>query len=379
MQPRGRGTLIVASLLLAASCVALVLVGCSRKSDSTSSKVKIAYVSLTCEAPIFVAYENGFFKDEGIDVELVKTDWDALREGLGLGRWDAGHTLIMYLLKPILEQDLDVKITGGIHTGCLRLQVGAKSGIDSIQGLKGKKIGVPTHIGCPAFLFASRVLAAHGLDPNPQKSDVTWLTFQPDLLGEAIEKGRVDAIATSDPIGTMLVGMKLVRTIADQAADAPYAEEYCCASVVSGKLARERPEVAAKVTRALLKASKWIEENPTAAARLSVEKKYISASVEMNSQALAMLRYVPGVAKCRRSIDQAARDMEKAGLLKPFTDPGGAAQRAWIDLDGVTDDWLSQVKVERVAGGGRPTLLDPPAFAALWRDGKFSAAGCGTN
>ncbi len=52
----------------------------------------------------------------------MKTDWDGLQDGLGLGRFDANYTLIMYLLKPI-EQGLDVKITGGVHSGCLRVQV----------------------------------------------------------------------------------------------------------------------------------------------------------------------------------------------------------------------------------------------------------------
>src|SRR5262249_16645815 len=154
---------------------------------------------------IFVAQEKGLFQEEGLDVELVRTDWDGLREGLGTGRFDANHTLIMYLLKPI-EQGLDVKITGGIHTGCLRLQVAARSDMKSIGELRGKKIGVPTHLGSPPYLFASRVLAANGIDPAPDKNEVTWVVYQPDVLGMAVDDGRVDAVATSDPIGTILVG-----------------------------------------------------------------------------------------------------------------------------------------------------------------------------
>jgi len=375
MQPRGRGTLIVASLLLAASCVALVVVGC-RSSSGARSKLRIAYIGLTCEAPLFVAVENGFCKAEGLDVELVATDWDGLREGLGMGRFDASQTLLMYLLKPIAEQGLDVKITGGIHMGCLRLHVGANSAIASPRELKGKTIGVPTHLESPPHLFATRVLSSHGIDAGMTKADVAWLVFPNDALGKALEDGRVDAVATSDPIGTILVGMGLTKTIADQAVDAPYCDEYCCVAVVSGKLARDNPQAAAKLTRALLNAAKWVENNSAAAARSAVEKKYVAASVEINSQALAKLRYEPGIAKCRRSIDQAARDMQKAGLLKTTTDPDQAAQRAWLDLDGVSDDWLKRVHVERVPGGGRPAPLAAAAFAELCQRSKFLPGLC---
>jgi NitT/TauT family transport system substrate-binding protein len=374
-----RTALLFTASVLAASCFALLPAGCGGGAKPPSSvgptKLKVAYLGLTCEAPIFMALEKGFYQEEGLDVELVKTDWDGLREGLGQGRFDANHTLIMYLLKPI-EQGVDVKITGGIHTGCLRLHVGARSDLKTVAELKGKKIGVPTHIGSPPYLFSSRVLAANGVDPRPEKNEVQWLAFPPDVLGKAVDDGRVDAVATSDPIGTILIGKGLVRTIADQASDAPYKDEYCCASVVSGKLARENPAAAAKVTRALLKGARWVQENPTAAANMAVEKKYIAASVEINAQALSKLRYIPAVARCRQSVDDAAKEMKLAGLLKPTTDPAELARRAWLDLDGVTDEWISSLKVEKVAHGGPARLLDPMAFVALFESKKDCTCCC---
>src|SRR5260221_2870737 len=159
-------------ILSAAASIALLFAGCNKAANAPNSgsagnagpaKLKVAYLGLTCEALIFVAYEKGFFKDEGLDVELIKTDWDGLREGLGLGKFDANHTLVLFLLKPI-EQGLDVKITGGIHTGCLRIQAGVKTDIRKLADLRGKKIGVPNNIGSPPCLFATRVLASHGFD-----------------------------------------------------------------------------------------------------------------------------------------------------------------------------------------------------------------------
>jgi NitT/TauT family transport system substrate-binding protein len=346
--------------------------GCGRGRDSSSvqetdssssgpDNIKICYLGLTCEPAIFAAYEAGFFKEEGLDVELVKTDWNAMRDGLATGRFHATYSFIQYLIKPI-EMGLDLKLTGGIHTGCLRVQAGAKTNIKNVADLKGKKVGI-THLGSPPFLFASRVLAAKGMDP---KKDVEWVTLPPDGMLKALDEGQVDAVASAEPIGTMLIAKNKVRKVCDQASDAPYDDEYCCIVAVNGKFARENPSAAAKVTRALLKGAKWVGTNPTAAAKVAVDKKYVAATLEVNAQAIAMLRYEPGVAKARRDVRTAALEMKNAGFLRKNTDPEELARNAWLDLDGVSEDWLKSLKVERVAGGGRPPKLSPADFAALF-------------
>ena len=370
--------LLAAGLFLIVGGVALLQVGCGGNNSADPAgpgTIKVAYLGLTCEAPIFVAHENGYFKEQGINVEIVKTDWDGLREGLANGQFHANHTLVMYVLKGV-EKSSDLKITAGVHTGCLRVQVGTKSTVTSVAELKGKKIGVPTNVGSPPFMFASRVLAAAGIDPSLEADQVTWVAYPPDLLGKAVEDGRVDAIATSDPLGTILEGKKIVKTIADQAKDLPYSEEYCCAVVVNGAFARKYPAEAAKVTMAILKGAKWVETNTKAAAEMGVKGKYIAASPEINTHALAMLRYIPGVAKGKRSVELAAEDMKKAKLLGGSTDPAALAKRTWLDLDGVTDELVVAQQVERVKGGGRPVLLPADRFAALFRLENNCCACC---
>src|SRR5207245_5051428 len=137
-----------------------------------------------------------------------------------------------------------------------RVQTGVNSDIKTVKDLKGKKIGVPTHIGSPPYLFCCRTLAANDIDPRPDQKDVEWVAYPPAELGLALSQGKIDALATSDPIGTILIGKGQVKTLADQAVDDPYKDEYCCAAVVSGKLARENPDAAAKVTRELLRGAK---------------------------------------------------------------------------------------------------------------------------
>src|SRR6266498_5604239 len=210
-------------LMATISLVALLLCACNKTSDSTvgeSNKVRVGYVGLTCEAPIFTAVEKGFFKEEGLDVSLVKCDWKNYKDVLALGGFDVTHHLVMYFLKPI-EQGLDVKFTAGIHTGCLRVQAAPNGPVNTVQDLKGKRIGVPG-MGTPPFIFANRVLGANGIDAA---KEVTWLVFPAGELGLALDKGEVDAIADSEPIGSMLIAQGKVRNIADQAANLPYNAE----------------------------------------------------------------------------------------------------------------------------------------------------------
>src|SRR6267142_1939888 len=96
------------------------------------TKVKVGYIGITCEAPIYTAVEKGFFKEEGLDVELVRCQWSQYKDVLALGGFDITHHLVMYFLKPI-ELGLDVKFTAGIHRGCLRVQAGVQSNIHSIK------------------------------------------------------------------------------------------------------------------------------------------------------------------------------------------------------------------------------------------------------
>jgi NitT/TauT family transport system substrate-binding protein len=354
------------------------LMGCNKDSNSAvapSNKVRVGYVGITCEAPIFTAIEKGFFKEEGLDVSLVKCEWANYKDVLALGGFDITHHLIMYFLKPI-EQGLDVKFTGGIHRGCLRVQAAPTGPIQKIEDLRGKRIGVPG-MGTPPFIFANRVLGAHGIDPG---REITWRVFPAGELGLALDKGEIDAVADSEPIGSLLVAQGKVRNIADQAADAPYKDEYCCAVIVSGKFLKAQPKAAAAATRALLKAAKWVEANPAAAARLSVEKKYLASNPELNTVAISHLRYVPSVSGADAAVKTAAREMKVAGMLSSSTNVDDLARRAFAHLDGVSDEWLNNLPVQRVAGGQVTPNQDIRLFAELLQhnDGsccKVSKAG----
>ncbi|HEX4652902.1 MAG TPA: ABC transporter substrate-binding protein, partial [Candidatus Udaeobacter sp.] len=335
-------------IITAGACAVLLLSGCGKNSGAgarNARKVRVGYIGLTCEAPIYAAYENGFFKEEGLEPELVKCNWATYKDALALGSYDITHHLVMYFLKPI-EQGLDVRFLAGVHRGCLRVQAGVKTNIHTIEDLKGKRIGVPG-MGTPPFVFANRVFGTHGIDAG---KDITWKVYPAGELGLAIDKGEVDAVADAEPIGSLLIAEAKVRNIADQITDAPYKDEYCCEVIANGKWVDANPDIAARATRALLKGAKWVETNPKAAAIMAVEKKYLASTPELNTVALARLRYIPSVHLAEDSVHTAAREMKVAKMLSQETDTEALAKRAFMHLDGVTDEWVRNLEVEKIAG-----------------------------
>lgn len=77
-----------------------------------------------CTAPVPVAVKQGFFRQHGLQVELVNFSGstDQLLEAIATGKSDAGVGMALRWIKP-LEQGFDVKLTAGIQAVacvCLR-------------------------------------------------------------------------------------------------------------------------------------------------------------------------------------------------------------------------------------------------------------------
>src|SRR5262249_38962056 len=86
----------------------------------------------------------------------------------------------------------------------------------------------------------------------------------------------------------------------------------------------------------------------------------------------------PSVAGAENAVKSAAAEMKKAGMLSPATDVSDLANRAFVHLDGVTDDWIQSLQVERLADGQVPPDQDIRLAAVLAANegGVWVATGC---
>lgn len=307
---------------------------------AANDKINIGYQGVLCEIPTYIALEKGFFKEEGLDVTLIKGDWNTVKDGVSAGKIHAAQGLLMNWLKPI-EQGLDVKISIGLHTGCLKIITTEKSGITNLAGLKGKKVGVPA-FGAAPHLIAYRAIARVGLNPE---TDVLWKVYPAAELKIALEKNEVDAVSVADPVGAIIEKDVASRTLLDSAKDKPYADEYCCALGVNGKFVKSSPEVAARISRAYAKASLWISENRAEAADIIVTKKYVPVDKEFVVEVLKHYDYRPSVNDARYALGLAAKELKEVGLLSASTNTEALAKFGFVELKGL-DEYKEAPKVK---------------------------------
>lgn len=304
-------------------------------SDSGTPHLRLIYSPSLCAAPMYIAIENGYFEDEGLDVEQVTVDAAHVSEAIGADQVDVGMGLIGKLLQP-LENGLPIKFTTGLHTGCTKLLVPGDSDIKSITDLKGKKIGVPG-LADAATVVSKRSLSAAGIGVTEQNMEVEFSVYSRNDLPQALENGAVDAIALGDPTASIAEEQYGLTALIDTATDPEYKDEYCCAAFVTSKLAAENPAAAAAFTRAVQKASQWVQENPDETAKIIVDKQYISGDVDFCAQILKTYNYKPSVQGGYDALKQNAQELTEIGILKEGTDATKFADNAYMFFDDVPD------------------------------------------
>lgn len=219
--------------------------------------VKIGYLPINVDLPLFVALEKGYFKEQNLKVEAVKfASGNLMVEALVRGDIDAAASLAsltVYLVES--KQKGSIKIFGynaNYNTSNNHLSavlVNKNSKIEKVEQLKNKKVG--TFPGTLAFSFTKIVLKNHGID----ESEVQISQIESQLHLQSLESGAIDALFTYEPTPT--IGN--LRNISKEIYIAPFESEIINpwlggAFVINGDLWNSNKETSAKIIRAFYKA-----------------------------------------------------------------------------------------------------------------------------
>ena len=172
-----------------------------------ADKVTLTGINSTeLNLPTLVAIAKGYFGEENIELgEFVIGSSGTLRQAMIAKQYDFG--LYAFVHVPIARlagspfkmvvQVHDQEIFGLIARTQLKDQV------KTVKDLKGKKIGFTTP-GSGTWALANVYLKKAGLDPD---KDVELVSLGGDnaVFYTAMQTGRVDAIASFEPIGTKVI------------------------------------------------------------------------------------------------------------------------------------------------------------------------------
>ena len=294
-------------------------------------KLKLTWnANAICTVGVPVAATQGIFERHNLDVELINFggSTDQLLEAIATGKADAGVGMALRWLKP-LEQGFDVKITTGIHGGCMRLFALPGSGIRTVADFKGRTLGA-SDMAAPDKNFFTIVAAKLGLDPE---RDLAWRQFPADLLSEALKRGDIQGFALGDPLASLIRDRDGLVEVANNL-DGEYATRSCCILGVRGSLIRQDLPAARAITASILEAQQWVHADPDGAA--AIFAPYAKAPVPALA---AMLRshthgHHPAGAVLQQELAAYIDELRTVRVMRPNTDPARLAARIHADVLG---------------------------------------------
>jgi NitT/TauT family transport system substrate-binding protein len=249
---------------IAAAVVGVVLAAGAQAQAPEKKKITIAVggKSLFYYLPLTVAERNGYFKQEGLEVEIPNFAGgsQALRALVGgsadmvSGAYE--HTINMVAKKqPIKAVVLQARYSSMVLLMPKERAAKYKGGRD----LKGLKIGV-TAPGSSTNMFVNNLLAKDGLKP----SDVVIVGVGTGAGAvAAMEKGEIDALVNLDPVITQLESTGKFASVVDSRTEKGMKEVYggdYHASViyVQDDFIRKNPNTVQAVVNAMVRANRWI-------------------------------------------------------------------------------------------------------------------------
>jgi len=254
----------------AAVVLGLALSGCAAESapspgDTETNgtakleKVKVGVIPIIANAIIPMAIDQGFFKDEGLDVEVVISSTTAqpaavLSDEFQIMNSTYGN-LATYIDSGIpLVSIAPNNIAGNtLEDDYSHIVVSKDSQFNSVKDLKGKTIAVNS-LGSFAEVSLLTSLKAAGLDPKDVK--LIPIPYQDQMV--ALSSGRVDAAGAAEPfIAQAGDAVRSLYTVdASIAPDLPLGDW-----LAAKKWVDERPDLVRKFQLGMEKAIEFAREH----------------------------------------------------------------------------------------------------------------------
>lgn len=244
--------LTVQSRFLVWTILAAVLIGgvLPKAGNGQGQKIRIAYSSRSnTVTPLYVAADKGFFREEGLEVELIQV---SPRLGaMAVMNGDVAFTTSFTSTFRAILQGVPLKLVMvALKKGIYYLVT--RPEIKNIQELKGKKLGIATIRGTDSIV-AEELLRSKGFNPGLLQQIVIGDTR---LRAQALMTGVVQAVSLSPPHDLLLKNMGYNILAGPPEVGLPASGLF-----TSNRLLQENPQAVNRALRAVVKANRFIAEN----------------------------------------------------------------------------------------------------------------------
>jgi NitT/TauT family transport system substrate-binding protein len=225
--------------------------------------LKVSIIPIQDVAPLFAAIKEGYFRQQGLEVDTAPTAGGAVGiPGLLAGAYDIVFTNVVSTVQA-KAQGLPIRIVapasavgdGSQGDGGAGIVVRKGEGIKSGADLVGKSLGVNTQKNI-IWLYARAWVQKTGGDPNK----VTYREIPFPQMLDALRGKRVDAVFAVDPFVTIAKGDATLEFIGS-----PYISVQpnldVAQYVASDEFIAKHPETLKRFNAALQMGIGWVSKN----------------------------------------------------------------------------------------------------------------------
>jgi NitT/TauT family transport system substrate-binding protein len=337
-----------AVLVAAAATVVFPALVSAQALEKKKVTIAVGGKNLLYYLPLTVAEQKGYFKDEGLEVEIVDFAGGAraLQAVVG-GSADVvsgafEHNINMQAkgqpMRAFVLQGRAPQIVLAVSTKTM-------PNYKSVADLKGKKIGV-TAPGSSTNIMANYVLAKNGLKP----ADVSFVGVGASQGAvAAMRAGQIDAISNLDPVMTILARGNDIKIISDTRdvaeADQVFGGPMPAATLYAPVAFIEKnPNTVQALTNTIVRANKWIQQAGPSDIVKTVPEGYL-----LGDRAIYIDAFLK--AKPALSPDGMIPEAGPATALRALQSVDPAMANAKIDLKAVyTNDFVKKANAKYPKG-----------------------------
>jgi len=270
--------------------------------------LKIGFIPITCATPLIMGHPLGFYKQQGLNVEVVKTaGWALIRDKMLNKEYDATHFLSPMPLAISMgagsnQVPMNVATIQNTNGQAITLANKHKDKRDPRQW-KGFKFAVPFEYSMHNFLLRYYV-AEHGLNPD---TDIQIRVVPPPEMVANLRAGNIDGYLGPDPFNQRAVYEEIgfLHILTKELWDG----HPCCAFGTSTEFIRKNPNTFAALYRAVLTASAMARDprNRELIAKVIAPAQYLNQPETVLTQVLTG-KFADGLGNIKTVPDRADFD-----------------------------------------------------------------------